>query len=50
VDDIEKAKQDLERLGSIGIDYQEVVRVLEDEGVEKFTKSWLELLDRVEQA
>ncbi|HET7846201.1 MAG TPA: transaldolase [Acidimicrobiia bacterium] len=49
-EDIENAKQDLERLGSIGIDYQEVVRVLEDEGVEKFTKSWLELLERVEQA
>jgi transaldolase len=49
-DDIDKARQDLERLGSVGIDYQDVVRVLEEEGVEKFTKSWLELLDRVEQA
>jgi transaldolase len=49
-DDIDAARQDLERLGSVGIDYQDVVRVLEEEGVEKFTKSWLELLDRVEQA
>jgi transaldolase len=49
-EDIEEAKRDLERLGSVGIDYWDVVRVLEDEGVEKFTKSWLELLERVEQA
>ena len=48
--DIEKAGRDLERLGSVGIDYQDVVRVLEDEGVEKFTKSWLELLERVDLA
>ena len=48
--DIEKAGRDLERLGSLGIDYQDVVRVLEDEGVEKFTKSWLELVERVDLA
>ena len=48
--DIEKARQDLDRLGAVGIDYQDVVRVLEEEGVEKFTRSWLELLERVEQA
>ncbi len=50
LDDIEEAKRDLERLGSVGIDYEDVVRVLEEEGVDKFTKSWLELLERVEQA
>jgi transaldolase len=49
-DDIDEAGQDVERLGSVGIDYQDVVRVLEEEGVEKFTKSWHELLERVEQA
>jgi len=49
-DDIEEAKHDLDRLGSAGIDYEDVVRVLEDEGVEKFTKSWLDLLERVDQA
>jgi transaldolase len=48
--DIEQARRDLDRLGAIGIDYEDVVRVLEEEGVDKFTKSWLELLDRVEQA
>jgi transaldolase len=49
-EDIEEAKRDLDRLGSAGIDYGDVVRVLEDEGVDKFTKSWLELLERIEQA
>ncbi|HLF42146.1 MAG TPA: transaldolase [Acidimicrobiia bacterium] len=48
--DIKKARQDLDRLGAVGIDYEDVVRVLEEEGVEKFTRSWLELLERVEQA
>jgi transaldolase len=48
--DIEQARQDLERLGSVGIDYEEIVLILEEEGVDKFTKSWLELLERVEQA
>ncbi len=49
-DDIETARRDLDRLGEIGVDYDDVVRVLEDEGVEKFTKSWHELLESVEQA
>jgi transaldolase len=48
--DIEQAKRDLGRLQESGIDYQDVVQVLEDEGVEKFTKSWLELLEDVEKA
>jgi transaldolase len=48
--DIVGARGDLERLGAVGIDYEDVVRVLEEEGVDKFTKSWLELLERVEQA
>ncbi len=48
--DTEQAQRDLERLGAVGIDYEDVVRILEEEGVDKFTKSWLELLDRVEQA
>jgi transaldolase len=30
-------------LASVGIDYDDVVRVLEDEGVEKFVASWHEL-------
>jgi transaldolase len=49
-DDIEAARGDLNRLGEIGIDYDDVVLVLEREGVEKFTKSWHELLESVEKA
>ncbi|GAB3231546.1 transaldolase [Glycomyces halotolerans] len=38
----------LERLGAIGVDYDDVVQVLEDEGVDKFAVSWNELLAEVE--
>ena len=48
--DIEQAQKDLDRLGEVGIDYDDVVQVLEDEGVAKFTASWQELLDDVERA
>jgi transaldolase len=48
--DIEVAKRDLARLQEVGVDYHDVVQVLEDEGVEKFTKSWRELLKGVEQS
>jgi transaldolase len=37
-------------LESQGISYDDVVQVLEDEGVEKFEKSWQELLDTVSAA
>lgn len=38
--------QDLfDRLAGVGIDLPDVFKVLEDEGVEKFEKSWLELLE-----
>jgi transaldolase len=49
-DDIEQARADLDRLGEVGVDYDDVVQVLEDEGVSKFSKSWQELLDDVEKA
>ena len=39
------AKQVLDDLAAIGIDYDDVVQVLEDEGVEKFEASWKELLE-----
>ena len=45
--DIENARTELARLQHLGIDYADVVQTLEDEGVEKFTKSWNELLERV---
>ena len=48
--DIEQAKLDLARLADVGVDYQDVVQVLEDEGVSKFSKSWQELLDDIEKA
>lgn len=38
--------QDLfDKLAGVGIDLPDVFKVLEDEGVEKFEKSWLELLE-----
>jgi transaldolase len=37
----------IEQLESLGIHYDDVVRVLEEEGVEKFTASWIELLDTI---
>jgi transaldolase len=39
------AQQVLDDLGTAGIDYDDVVQVLEDEGVEKFETSWNELLE-----
>jgi transaldolase len=37
----------LDQLGALGVDYDDVVAVLEREGVEKFEASWLQLLDSV---
>jgi transaldolase len=39
------AKQVLDDIAAVGIDFDDVVQVLEDEGVEKFEVSWKELLD-----
>ena len=46
--DIVRANDLLDKLETLGIDYEDVVETLEREGVEKFTAAWLELLDRVE--
>ncbi|MDD9206348.1 transaldolase, partial [Georgenia sp. 10Sc9-8] len=46
-DDARQVLDDLERLG---IDYLEVTELLEREGVEKFEKSWEELLGTVREA
>ena len=43
----EEAQQVLDRLAELGVDYTEVTDQLEREGVEKFEKSWAELLDGV---
>ena len=39
------AQEVFDKLSAVGIDLPDVFRVLEDEGVEKFEKSWLELLE-----
>jgi len=43
-----EAQKVLDRLAALGVDYDDVVRVLEDEGVEKFETSWNELLGSVQ--
>jgi transaldolase len=44
---VDEARQTLENFAKAGIDYDDVVAVLEREGVEKFAKSFRELLDGV---
>jgi transaldolase len=45
--DIEEARETLARFADAGVDYDDVVEVLEREGVEKFAQSFRELLDGV---
>ncbi|MGH3366134.1 MAG: transaldolase [Nocardioidaceae bacterium] len=42
-----QAQQVLDDLAAVGISYDDVVRVLETEGVDKFAASWQQLLDTV---
>jgi len=42
-----EAQQALDDLKAAGIDYDDVVRLLEDEGVQKFEDSWNELISSV---
>jgi transaldolase len=42
------AEQVFSRLADVGIDFDDVLVVLEKEGVEKFEKSWQELVDTIE--
>ena len=39
----------MDELKSVGIDYDDVIATLEQEGVDKFSKSWQELLDTVSE-
>jgi transaldolase len=39
----------LDRLDELGVDYDDVVQVLEDEGVAKFEASWNELIESVQE-
>jgi transaldolase len=42
------ARAHMAALKDVGVDYDDVVRVLEEEGVEKFEASWKELLGSIE--
>ncbi|MEU3250377.1 transaldolase [Streptomyces sp. NPDC006997] len=44
----EQARADLDAVEALGIKYDDVVRLLEDEGVEKFEASWVDLLKSTE--
>ena len=44
---IDEAKALFDRLAEVGIDYDDVTRVLEEEGVQKFSDSFSELLDGI---
>jgi transaldolase len=44
-----EARKVLDQLGELGISYDDVVRVLEEEAIEKFETSWNELIDSIEQ-
>jgi transaldolase len=44
----ERARADLDAVEKLGISYDDVVKLLEDEGVEKFAASWNDLLKSTE--
>ncbi|MFE3470522.1 MULTISPECIES: transaldolase [unclassified Streptomyces] len=44
----DRARADLDAIKKLGVSYDEVVQVLEDEGVEKFEASWNDLLKSTE--
>jgi transaldolase len=44
----ESAQQVFDRLAAVGIDFDDVLDVLEREGVEKFSTSWHELVATVQ--
>jgi transaldolase len=45
--DLDEARRVFERVAAVGVDYDDVVAVLEQEGVEKFADSFRELLEGV---
>ena len=45
----DEAQGVFDKLDAVGIDLPDVFRLLEDEGVEKFEKSWQELLDATQE-
>jgi transaldolase len=46
----DEARKVISDLAAVGVDFDDVVRVLEEEGVDKFEQSWLELLDGVQKS
>jgi transaldolase len=46
--DVDKAQQLLDDLAAAGVDYDDVVEVLEREGVQKFSDSFDELLEGIQ--
>jgi transaldolase len=44
------AKKVMDDLAAVGVDMDDVVKVLEDEGVDKFEASWKELLESVQKS
>jgi transaldolase len=46
----DQAREELAAIEALGISYDDVVAVLEDEGVDKFVKSWDELVETVRGA
>ncbi|BCJ45547.1 transaldolase 2 [Actinoplanes ianthinogenes] len=49
-DNYADAKKVFADLAAVGIDFDDVVKVLEEEGVEKFDASWKELLEHVDKS
>ena len=45
--DVDEARRTFDRLAEVGVDYDDVVAVLEREGVEKFADSFNELIEGV---
>jgi transaldolase len=43
----DQARKLFEQLAAVGVSYDDVVQVLEDEGVDKFGVSWNQLLETV---
>jgi transaldolase len=46
----EQARKVFADLAAVGVDFDDVVKVLEDEGVDKFEVSWKELLESVQKS
>ena len=46
-EEIAAAHTTLQKMGEVGVDYDDVMRVLEDEGVEQFVNSWNDLVSDV---